>query len=318
MKAVYITGCYGLIGGHVTIECLKKGWKVRGIDKITYAANEKLWRPKFEKFGDNFEFIESDITKLDYLPYCDYVINTAAETHVCNSISSSHEFMHSNVMGVYNLLESIKNKKQYKKPILLHLSTDETMGDCEIDKKYDESCLLNPSNPYSASKACADMLILAWARTYGVPYVIVRPSNNYGIGQYVEKLIPLSCKNLALGKKIPLHLNGIPKRTWLHADDTAMAIVKIIEQNIENEIFNISGDEEYQNIEVVERIINEFFKNPVDIKEYVDTSYQRDGIDLRYRIDDSKIRKMLNWAPKQKLFDNLPQIVQYYKENFIW
>jgi len=316
MKSVYVTGCLGLIGSHVTKKCLDKGWKVRGVDKVTYAAN--LGRLKeFEEY-DNFEFIKLDINDLDYLPYCDYVINLSAWTHVCQSIEDSSNFIKSNILGVHNLLELIRSKNQYDKPILLHFSTDEVMGDCKENIVYDEECLLDPSNPYSGTKASADMLILAWERTYNVPYVIVRPSNNYGKGQYVEKLIPLACKNLNAGKKIPLHLKGTPVRVWLHADDTAEGIIKIIESGVKNEIFNISGDEEYKNIDVIREIVKIHTGKDFDIQDYVDCSYERPGVDLKYRIDDSKIRKMLGWIPKKKLFKELPGIVEYYKENFIW
>ena len=180
-KVVYITGCLGFIGSHVTRECLKKGWYVMGVDKGTYAANTNvLW-----EFNDceNFKFMNEDINDLKFLYECDYVINTAAETHVGNSIANSDEFVHSNINGVHHLLELIKNYRQEssKKPIFLHFSTDEVYGD--INKgAHTETDLLKPSNPYSATKAAADMLVLAWARTYNLPYVIVRPTNNYGIG----------------------------------------------------------------------------------------------------------------------------------------
>jgi dTDP-glucose 4,6-dehydratase len=317
-KTVYVTGCFGLIGGHVTEICLKKGWQVRGVDKLTFASNQKLWGKKFEKF-DSFEFLNEDIRDLRSLPNCDYVINTAAETHVDNSIASSKSFMDSNVHGVYNLLEILRGKSQTKKPVLLHFSTDEVMGDCDDNGAgYDEFQLLDPSNPYSASKAAADMLILAWNRTYGVPFVIVRPSNNYGIGQYVEKLIPLSCKLFSEGKPVPLHLGGKPKRVWLHAHDTARAIVKIIEKNIENEIFNISGDEEHKNIDVVRRVFEFSGKKERDFESFIDTSFERRGVDIRYKIDDRKIRKMTGWAPEKSLLDEIPSISNYYQNNFIW
>jgi len=193
-KVVYVTGCFGFIGSYVTRACLEKGWYVRGIDKCTYASNEDLLFEFAEKYGDRFTFEREDINDIKFLYECDYVINTAAETHVGNSIASADEFVHSNIDGVHNLLELIKNYRQEstKKPILLHFSTDEVYGDIESGAHV-ETDLLKPSNPYSATKAAADMLVLAWARTYNLPYVIVRPTNNYGIGQYVEKLIPKAC-----------------------------------------------------------------------------------------------------------------------------
>ena len=171
------------MGVHVTRACLDQGWYVIGVDKCTYASNENFLA-EFSKYK-NFKFIKSDINDLDRLHDCDYVINMAAETHVDNSIMSSGVFLHSNVNGVHHLLELIKQQPKHKQPILLHFSTDEVYGDIEVGA-HTEQDLLKPSNPYSASKAAADMLITAWARTYGMKYVIVRPTNNYGTGQYVE------------------------------------------------------------------------------------------------------------------------------------
>ena len=248
MKVVYITGCLGLIGSHITRACLEKGWYVKGVDALTYAANDDLLN-EFKSY-ENFSFVHSDINDLTFLYECDYIINTAAETHVGNSIANSDKFVTSNINGVHNLLELIRNYRQETAttPTLLHFSTDEVYGDIE-NGSHTESDLLKPSNPYSATKAAADQLILAWGRTYKIPYVIVRPTNNYGIGQYVEKLIPKACKYLDLGRKIPLHNGGTPIRTWLHAADTAQAIITIIENGIKNEIFNISGGYEQTNFE---------------------------------------------------------------------
>jgi dTDP-glucose 4,6-dehydratase len=200
-------------------------------------------------------------------------------------------------------------------PILLHFSTDEVYGDIDVGSHTEED-LLKPSNPYSATKAAADMLVLAWARTYGVPYIIVRPTNNYGIGQYVEKLIPKSCKYLSLGRKIPLHQAGTPRRTWLHALDTANAIITLIEHGVTNEIYNISGNYEEQNIEVVKKII-QIFHNTLYFEEYVDLDHTRQGQDVRYSIDDSKL-KALGWTPQAEFDKELPEIIEYYKNNFIW
>ena len=197
MKIVYVTGCLGFIGSYVTRLCLQKGWYVKGVDKITYAANKDLL-DEFNK-NPNFSFVHCDINDLKFLYDCDYIINTAAETHVGNSISNSDDFIHSNINGVHNILNLIKNYRQEsnKKPTLLHFSTDEVYGDIS-NGIHIETDILKPSNPYSATKAAADMLVLAWARTYSTNYVIVRPTNNYGIGQYVEKLIPKTCKYLNL------------------------------------------------------------------------------------------------------------------------
>lgn len=312
-KIVYVTGCLGFIGYHVTKHCLDQGWWVRGIDACTYAANLNLL-PYLQKY-EKFVFEKKDINEIDTLYDCDYFINTAAETHVDNSIVSSQVFLDSNIKGVYHLLELIKKKVPTRRPILLHFSTDEVYGDIE-EGSHKETDLLVPSNPYSATKAAADMLILAWARTYNVPYVIVRPTNNYGIGQYIEKFIPRACKNLSLGRPIALHDMGEPKRTWLHVSDTASAVGTIISKGVRNEIFNISGNYEEKNIIVAKKIIDHFV-NDSFYSKYIDFTEKRPGQDVRYSIDATKL-KSLGWAPKANFDDELPKIVEWYKHNFIW
>lgn len=309
-KVVYVTGCLGFIGYHVTKKCLDEGFYVVGVDKKTYASNLNFLPELLS--SNRFKFIESDINDLDRLFDCDYVINTAAETHVDNSIVSSDVFLRSNINGVHKLLELIKQK--VNKPILLHFSTDEVYGDI-LEGSHTELDLLKPSNPYSASKAAADMLILAWARTYNVPYVIVRPTNNYGVGQYVEKFIPKACKHLLLGKRIILHDQGLPKRTWLHVSDTANAVMTIIKSRVVNEIFNISGNYEDQNIVVAKKVLKAF--GYVTTTELIDGSEKRPGQDVRYSIDDTKLKK-LGWMPKAIFDEELYGIVDYYKNNFIW
>ena len=309
-RIVYVTGCLGFIGYHVTRACLDKGWFVRGVDKGTYAANWNLL-PELEKY-DNFTFENKDINDLERIYDCDYFINTAAETHVDNSLEESDSFVHSNISGVHHILKLI-NQKKYRKPILVHFSTDEVYGDIEQGSHTEEDKLA-PSNPYSATKAAADMLVMAWGRSHKLPYIIVRPTNNYGIGQYVEKLIPKTCKFLTVGKKIDLHNNGTPVRTWLHAEDTARAIITIVESGVVNEIYNISGPYQTENINVVEKILRlHNMKGPVE--EYT-THMARQGQDVRYSIDDSKLRN-LGWKPNAEFDKELKKIVKYYKNNFI-
>jgi len=315
-KIVYVTGCLGFIGSYVTRQCLEKGWYVKGVDKITYAANDQLLE-EFNKHK-NFSFVHCDINDLKFLYDCDYIINTAAETHVGNSIANSDDFVHSNINGVHNILKLIKNYRQenLQKPILLHFSTDEVYGDIESGA-HTESDLLKPSNPYAATKAAADMLVLAWARTYNIPYVIVRPTNNYGIGQYVEKLIPKVCKYLHLGRKIPLHNRGSPIRNWLHAADTASAVIRIIECGVTNEIYNICGGYEQSNIDTIKKILAVKNINEENIEKYVDFSFNRAGQDVRYALDDSKL-KSIGWNPVKVFDDEIKSIIEYYKNKFIW
>lgn len=322
-KIVYVTGCLGFIGEHVTRACLDKGWRVIGVDKMTYAARPDTLEWFTRKYDSNhFKFIKSDINDLDSLFECDYIINTAAETHVDNSILSSDEFLHSNVNGVKHLLDLIRLKSKFNMPTLFHFSTDEVYGDI-AEGSHAESDLLKPSNPYSATKAAADMLITAWGRTFKVPYIIVRPTNNYGVGQYPEKLIPKICKSIILNKKVPLHNNGLPKRVWLHAKDTAKAVITIIENNENeqclNQIYNIGGDIELPNIDIVQKVyslMNSSY-NPNWKNEICDFNYTRIGQDVRYSLDDSKLRN-LGWKNECKLDEELPNIVDFYKKTFIW
>ena len=316
-KVVYVTGCLGFIGSYVTRACLNRGWYVKGVDKKTYAANKDLLK-EFKEYK-NFSFVDCDINDLKFLYDCDYIINVAAETHVGNSIMNSDVFVHSNVNGVHNLLELIKNHRgeNATKPILLHFSTDEVYGDIE-EGEHTETDLLKPSNPYSATKAAADMLITAWARTYKLPYIILRPTNNYGIGQYVEKLIPKACKYLKLGKKVPLHNNGTPIRNWLHAQDTADAVIIIIESGVQNEIYNICGGFEQNNLDTIKKVLILYNRNEEHkLEDFVDFSTDRQGQDIRYALNDDKL-KALGWEPKKQFNKELEYIVEYYKDKFIW
>ena len=312
MKVVYVTGCLGFIGSEVTKQCLDKGWYVIGVDKETYAANLQFL-PEFQK-NPRFKYIKADINDIDYILDCDYIINTAAESHVDNSISGSEVFLKSNINGVHNLLQNLK-KNKFKVPTLLHFSTDEVYGDIE-EGFHHETDMLKPSNPYSATKASADMLISAWARTHDIPWVIVRPTNNYGIGQYVEKLIPKAVKSLTIGRKIPLHENGTPRRTWLHVSDTASAIITIIESGVTGEIFNISGNYEESNMTIARKIVK-LHTGTENYDDYLDLTWSRPGQDVRYAIDDSKLRA-LGWTAKADFDAELAKIVEYYRTNFVW
>lgn len=317
MKIVYITGCLGFIGSYVTEIFLDKGWYVYGIDNITYASNiSKLdYFSKYEKF----KFEKIDICNITRLVDCDFFINIAAETHVDNSIRDSKVFLESNVNGVHNILELLKiyKKEGYVVPRFVHFSTDEVYGDISSGEHF-ETDILKPSNPYSATKAAADQLIIAWSRTYDIPYNIIRPTNNYGIGQYVEKLIPKTCKFIGLGRKIPLHNQGTPIRNWLHAKDTARAVLAIIESGKDNEIYNIAGGFEQSNIETVKKVINTYYGSEIpNYEDFINFGIERPGQDVRYALNDDKIRN-LGWKPECIFDEEIADIVEYYKNNFIW
>ena len=314
MKVVCITGCLGFMASHFTRACLKKGWMVWGIDKKTYAAHLELVS-EFEQYK-NFRFLEADIVKMNHMYDVDYVFNFASETHVDNSIMDSAGFTRTNIVGVENLLELIRGKRNYEMPTLFQISTDEVYGDI-IDGKHKETDPLKPSNPYSASKAAADMLILGWHRTHDIPYNILRPTNNYGICQYPEKLIPKAIKYLTLGKKIPLHGNGSYVRNWLHAEDTASAIFHIVERGEKNRIYNVSGNYEDSNKKIISKVLNIYFGKEVSLEEYTQFNYVRMGEDVRYSLDDSAIRA-LGWKNSKIFDDELIKIVEYYKNKFVW
>lgn len=317
MKIVYITGCLGFIGSYVTQACLDKGWYVYGIDNLTYASNIS----KLDHFSgyQKFKFEKIDICNITRLVDCDYFINTAAETHVDNSIRDSKVFLDSNINGVHNILELLKiyKKEGYVVPKLIHFSTDEVYGDIS-EGEHIETDILKPSNPYSATKAAADQLIIAWSRTYNIPYNIIRPTNNYGVGQYVEKLIPKACKFIGLGRKIPLHNQGTPIRNWLHAQDTARAVLTIIQSGSDNEIYNVAGGFEQSNINTVKKVINAYYgKDMPNYEDFVNLGIERPGQDVRYALNDEKIRN-LGWKPMCMFDDEIINIVDYYKNNFIW
>ncbi len=318
MKLVVITGCLGFIGSHIVNKCLGMGWKVYGIDSETYASNPSLIKTFKAHYKNNFTFINEDISDLKHLPDCDYVINIAAETHVGNSIINSKEFIRSNIDGVYNLLELIRQKPNNvdRRTIFFHFSTDEVYGDIE-EGEHTEKDLMNPSNPYSASKAAADMLVKAWSRTYGLEYVILRPTNNYGSYQYPEKLIPLSVKLLQRGKKIRLHDEGLPTRNWLHAEDTASAVISIINSGKTNEIYNVAGGFEQENRETVRKVIEVFHGPEANWEDYVDLGFKRKGQDVRYALNDDKLRA-LGWKPQKVFNEEIEKVVQFYKDNFKW
>lgn len=324
MKIAYVTGCLGFIGSHLTRRLLQLGWQIIGVDSITYVANVDLL-DEFNKYK-NFRFEKCDIKDLDKLYDCDYVFNLAAETHVGNSIIKSDEFVYSNILGVKNLLDLIKSKPLNvgSRPILFHVSTDEVYGDI-VEGYHKETDVLNPSNPYSAAKAAADLFIQAWHRTYGIDYFILRPTNNYGQGQYPEKLIPLSIKNLRRGKKIKLHNKGAPVRTWLHVEDTVNAILRIVDNGEINQIYNVSSKFEQKNIETVKQIIDIYYDLCYDLerenwKKHVDIfDYIREGQDIRYALDDNKLRA-LHWKEVRNFKDELTKIVseEIKKEVIRW
>src|SRR5210317_1919566 len=248
-----VTGFAGFIGTTFTQLLLRSGWRVYGIDKFTHVANQA----HLNYDTDKFTWIKEDIRQIKWLPECDVIFNFAAESDVDIGNQSCDIFVKSNIDGVRNLLDIINSRiiLRSDKPLFFQISPDEVYGDLQ-EGIFDENSELKPSNPYSATKAAADLLIQAYARTYGIEFIIARPSNNYGYFQYPEKLIPLAVKRLSRGKKIKLHNAGKPIRTWTHSEDTTNAIITLYEKAERNRVYNISSEYEQTNLETVTKIIN--------------------------------------------------------------
>ena len=287
---ITVTGGRGFIGSHFVESALEKGWRVYDIDKMGYASHRSLPWDKNSKYT----LTHGNIANIRHLPTCDMVINFAAESHVDNSITNCAPFIESNVIGVHNLLELIRTKPKYKRPTFFHISTDEVYGDI-MEGAFKETDKLNPSNPYSATKACSEMLINSYHRTYGLRYVISRSGNNYGSRQYEEKLVAKAVSCLKDGVKIPLHGDGSYIRDWTHVKDNIDGIMSIIDKGIVDECFNIAANNHFTNKEVALAVIKKFNKTEKEI-EYVEDRW---GQDIRYSVDTSKIKQATGWKPQR-------------------
>jgi dTDP-glucose 4,6-dehydratase len=285
---ILVTGGRGFIGSHFVEECLAKGWSIVDVDKLTYASNKSLPWDNHK----NYTFIKADISEIDHLPSCDVLINFAAESHVDNSIKSSDVFVKSNILGVHNLLELIRGKPSYDRPLFFHISTDEVYGD-RHDGKFTEDDKLKPSNPYSATKAAAEMLVLSYHRTYGIDYLITRSSNNYGERQFEEKLIPKCLQCIKEDKKIPIHGDGSYVRDWTYVKDNVNALILLIEKNIKNDVFNIAAENYLTNLTVAKEVLTWYNKNENCIK-FVENRW---GQDIRYAVSSEKLKKATGWNP---------------------
>ena len=283
-----VTGGRGFIGSHFVEEVLKRGDVVVDIDKMNYASHETL--PWDEH--PNYTFLKADISEITHLPSCDVLVNFAAESHVDNSINDTHPFIKSNVLGVHNLLELVRGKPTYARPLFFHISTDEVYGD-RMEGSFEENDKLTPSNPYSATKAAAEMLVLSYARTYDINFIITRSANNYGPRQYEEKLISKSITCLSENKKIPIHGDGSYIRDWTYVKDNVSGIIAIIDSGTKNEIFNIASENHMTNLEVISVVLDWFEKDESSLM-FVKNRW---GQDLRYSISSKKLRDM-GWAPE--------------------
>lgn len=301
-KTLFVTGCFSFIGWEFVKQALKKGYFVYGLDKRLYPS-KYTYRNYIETHDQQYmkNFIlqdETDIVNVKTIPSCDFIVNFAAESHVTNSIMDCSQFIKTNIDGVRNLLDVVKNRES--RPRFIQISTDEVYGDI-VSGFYTEGDMLNPSNPYAASKASADLLVMSYGRTHNIKYNIFRPTNNFGNFQYHEKLIPLAVQHLIDDTPIPLHDKGTPIRTWMHVSDTARAILSVIETGVENEIYNCTSYYELQNKEVCDKIIK-IYNNITNssYSEFYDYNCFRPGQDVRYAIDCDKLTDETGWLPETK------------------
>ncbi len=334
---IFVTGGAGFIGSAVIRYILEStNYIVLNIDKLTYAGNVNNLATV--ESNSRYSFFQADICDSNMMPKLindfepDIILHLAAESHVDRSITGSSEFINTNILGTYNLLEAARdyfnNLSNSSKSMFRfhHISTDEVYGDLDgTESLFVEDTPYNPSSPYSASKASSDHLVRSWNRTYGLPTLITNCSNNYGPYQYPEKLIPLTILKALKGEKIPIYGNGEQIRDWLFVDDHAKAIHRVFTTGKVGETYNIGGCNEIRNIDVVKKICS-LLENlapdkPVGIKRYDDLiSFVEDrpGHDGRYAIDPTKIKIDLGWKPDETFESGIEKTVNWYLKNKEW
>ena len=332
-----ITGGAGFIGSAVIRHLIDdSSHEVLSLDKLTYAGN--LESLSSVDGSDRYQFVQADICNVDSLKTIfddfqpDIVMHLAAESHVDRSIDGPAEFIQTNIVGTYHLLEvsraywqSLQGDKQSQFRFH-HVSTDEVYGDLEgTDDLFLETTSYEPSSPYSASKASSDHLVRAWNRTYGLPIVITNCSNNYGPYQFPEKLIPHMILNAISGKTLPVYGDGLQIRDWLHVEDHARALGKVALEAKDGETYNIGGHNEVKNIDVVKilcALLEDLVPNkPEGVDKYENLiTYVKDrpGHDVRYAIDASKIQRDLGWVPEETFETGLSKTVEWYLSNQTW
>lgn len=311
MDRIVITGGAGFIGSHVTERIVAEypDANITVLDKMTYAADVEnishvLRRGQRQlRVGDlcDLEFCTSVTTNADL------VLHLAAESHVDNSFGNSLNFTRSNALGTHTLLEACRVNKVAN---FIHVSTDEVYGEIH-EGLHTETDMLNPTNPYSASKAAADMIVNSYVRSFNMPIVTVRANNIYGIRQYPEKLIPRFSLSALMGKQLPLHGSGLHRRRFLAAEDFADALVILVNKGVVGEIYNIGSEAEYANIEIAHMIASYLGLPTKDLFLYVE---DRPFNDSRYAIDTSKMHA-LGWVAKRPLEQHLGEVIEWYRDN---
>jgi len=310
---IVVTGGAGFIGSNFVRHVLRHhaGDEVVVLDKLTYAGN--LANLADVAADSRYSFVRGDICDpqvvAETLPGADVVVNFAAETHVDRSISGPQDFISTDVLGTHVLLEAVREHGIAR---YLQISTDEVYGSID-NGSFVESDALNPSSPYSASKAGGDLLVLAYRHTYGLPVLITRSSNNYGPYQYPEKIIPLFITNALEGKPLPVYGDGRNVRDWIHVDDNCAALDLVLRQGEDGEIYNVGGGHEIENLHVTEQILKELGLG----RELVRFVSDRPGHDRRYSVDCAKLSR-LGWQPRIAFDAGLAQTVAWYRDNLSW
>lgn len=332
---ILVTGGAGFIGSAVIRHIIQNTEnEVLNLDKLTYAGN--LDSLSEIKQDPRYQFFQADICNADMLKQIIYdfkpdaIMHLAAESHVDRSIDSPSEFIQTNILGTYQLLEvarqywqclNAEKKARFK---FHHISTDEVYGDLEgTTELFTETTSYAPSSPYSASKASSDHLVRAWHRTYGLPVVITNCSNNYGPYHFPEKLIPLVILNALDGKALPIYGKGDQIRDWLYVEDHARALYKVVTEGVVGETYNIGGHNEKQNLDVVKTVceILDEVKPRLDQQSYatqITFVQDRPGHDLRYAIDATKIARELNWTPEETFESGIRKTVEWYLDHLAW
>lgn len=317
---IIVTGGAGFIGSNFIYHMLKEhpAYRIICLDKLTYAGNLSTLEPAMD--NPNFLFVKGDICDRNAVYELfreqkpDMVVNFAAESHVDRSIENPDVFLETNIKGTAVLMDACR---QYGIKRYHQVSTDEVYGDLPLDRPdlfFTEETPLHTSSPYSSSKAGADLLVMAYHRTYGLPVTISRCSNNYGPYHFPEKLIPLMITNALADKPLPVYGEGINVRDWLYVEDHCKAIDLIIHKGTVGEVYNIGGHNEMRNIDIVKLICKELNK-PESLITYVT---DRKGHDMRYAIDPTKIHKELGWLPETKFADGIKKTIKWYLENEKW
>ena len=327
-KSILVTGGAGFIGSHVIRRLVSNysNTKIVNLDLLTYAGN----LDNLDDISDspNYVFIQGDINNFDFLQDLfktydfDSIVHLAAESHVDNSIKDPFSFSKTNIQGTLNLLESARKNwgNNAKKQRFYHISTDEVYGALGYKGKFKETTAYDPRSPYSASKASSDHLVRAYYHTYGLPVLISNCSNNYGPSQHIEKLIPLMIKNIINNKPLPIYGKGENIRDWLYVEDHVEAIDLILHSGEMGSTYNIGGNNEYKNIDIVYKLIeftDHFLGRPERTSEkLVSFVTDRLGHDFRYAIDSTKIKNELGWTAKTPFDEGLKKTIEYYIKKF--